>query len=442
MTKLLRIQVTTLGCSKNRVDSEHLLRQLQAAGMEISPEGEDLTLGKVNILVLNTCGFIKDAKEESIEAILAGVQAKAQGYISKILVFGCLSQRYGKELSLEIPEVDRFLGACDIDGLLEELSLKRSVLLDTERVLTTPPHFAYLKIAEGCDRRCSYCAIPAIRGRHISTPMEDLVKEAAFLADSGVKELILVAQDTTFYGLDLYKKRMLGQLLEKLIEINGIQWLRIHYSYPDSFPDDVLEIMAASSKICKYMDIPLQHSSDKVLKNMRRSITGADTRALVEKMRKSVPGIVLRTTMIVGHPGEGESEFEDLLDFIRDYRFERLGAFTYSEEEGTWGAENLKDDVPEKVKGERYDELMEVQADISLDFNYSRIGSVERVLIDSFSEDGVLVGRTSKESPEVDGEVLVDSASLGEECARNMIGDFFDVKIENADDYDLMGRLL
>src|SRR5574344_1201938 len=350
----VKVQIVTLGCSKNRVDSEHLLRQLSYAGVEISPEGEDLAKGGVDVLIINTCGFIKDAKEESIQAILEGVQAKKEGFIGKIIVYGCLSQRYGDELMREIPEVDAYFGSNDLNGILEKLSLKRNYSLDSQRYLTTPSHYAYLKISEGCDRQCSYCAIPGIRGKHVSVPMESLLAEANSLAEGGVRELILIAQDTTYYGIDLYQKRILGKLIEKIEDIKGIEWIRIHYSYPASFPEDVLDIMAGSSKLCKYMDIPLQHSSDKVLSLMHRGIDGAQTRALVEKMRKKVPGIVLRTTMMVGHPGEGKGEFEDLLDFVRTYRFERLGAFTYSEEEGTFGAINLKDTIAQRVKQERY----------------------------------------------------------------------------------------
>lgn len=432
----MKVQVATLGCSKNKVDSEHLLIQLANSGIQISAEGEDLATAGVDILIINTCGFIGDAKEESIQAILEGVEAKAKGYISQVLVFGCLSQRYRDELIEAIPEVDRFFGAYDIDNLLAYLGVEKSPLLLNRRYLTTPKHYAYLKISEGCDRNCSYCAIPGIRGRHISVPIEDLVQEGQYLASIGVKELILIAQDTTYYGLDLYKKRALADLVSRLEKIEGIEWIRIHYSYPTSFPEDVLDIMAHSPKVCKYMDIPLQHSADKVLLAMRRGIDGRQTRALVEKMREKVPNIVLRTTMIVGHPGEGKREFEDLLKFVQEYRFERLGAFTYSEEEGTWGAQNLKDTISKRVKQERYEELMELQSQISLDYNHSRIGSTERILIDSFS-DGVYVCRTSKESPEVDGELL-----LSANYDPSMIGNFASAKIVGANEYDLLGELI
>lgn len=435
-SKPKKVQVATLGCSKNKVDSEHLMVQLERAGIAISPEGEDLSTAGVDTLIINTCGFIGDAKEESIQAILEGVEAKNQGHISQVLVWGCLSQRYREELIEAIPEVDRFFGAYDLDNILAYLGVEKNPLLLTQRYLTTPKHYAYLKISEGCDRQCSYCAIPGIRGRHISVPIEELVREAEFLASIGVRELILIAQDTTYYGLDIYRKRALAQLIERLEAIKGIEWIRIHYSYPASFPDDVLEIMAHSPKVCKYMDIPLQHSADKVLAAMRRNIDGKQTRALVERMREKVPGIVLRTTMIVGHPGEGKREFQDLLNFVQEYKFERLGAFTYSEEEGTWGAENLKDTIRKGIKQERYEELMELQSGISLEFNNSRVGSVERVLVDSFT-DGVYVARTSKESPEVDGEVLLGGAF---DPAR--IGTFADAMITGANEYDLLGEFI
>ncbi len=433
-----RVRVVTMGCSKNRVDSEHLLMQLSAAGYGISPEEEELEDAGVDILIINTCGFILDAKEESVQAILEAVDAKKRGVISRLYVMGCLSQRYRSELPSEIPEVDGWFGAFSIDPLLQELSVRRNPALDTRRWLTTPGHYAYLKISEGCDRQCSYCAIPGIRGKHVSVPQEQLLDEAAALADQGVRELIVIAQDTTFYGLDLYGQRRLGSLLEKLSGIEGIEWIRLLYSYPASFPEDVLEIMASSPKMCRYLDIPLQHSADPVLKAMRRSIDADGTRRLVERIRKAVPDIALRTTMMVGHPGEGEKEFEDLLSFVSEYRFERLGAFAYSEEEGTWGAQNLKDTVPEAVKQERLDELMELQAGISLKYNESRIGSIERVLVDSCDPvENTFSGRTSRESPEVDGEVNVT-------CNGKLPvpGTFAEVRITGADEYDLTGELL
>lgn len=425
-----------MGCSKNRVDSEHLLAQLYAAGYAVSPEEEELETACVDIMVINTCGFIFDAKEESIQAILEGVEAKKNGIIRKLYVMGCLSQRYASDLPAEIPEVDGFFGAFSIDPLLKELSVVRNKAVDNRRFLTTPGHYAYLKISEGCDRKCSYCAIPGIRGPHVSVPEERLLDEAQALAASGVKELIVIAQDTTFYGLDLYGERKLAPLLRKLADIPQIEWIRLLYAYPAAFPGELLETIASVPKICKYLDIPLQHCSDAVLSAMRRSIDGRKTREFVEKVRKTVPGIALRTTLMVGHPGEGEKEFEELLSFVADSRFERMGAFAYSEEEGTWGAQNLKDIVPAEVKQERLDELMELQSSISLKWNCGRVGTVERVLADSYSEEnGILVCRTSKECPEVDGEVLIETAGMANPAA--MVGNFFDARITGADEYDL-----
>lgn len=433
----MKVQVVTLGCSKNRVDSEHLLRQMVAAGVVIYPEDLPLEGAGVDAVLLNTCGFIQDAKRESIDAIFNAVDAKNRGEIKHIFVFGCLSQRYLKELTEEIPEVDRFFGASDDAALLEAIGVRRDDSLLQQRYLTTPSHYAYLKISEGCDRSCSYCAIPGIRGPHISVAMEDLVREAEMVAAAGVRELIVIAQDTTYYGLDLYKKRMLATLLTKLAEIKGIEWIRLHYSYPQNFPEDVLEVMAGCDKICNYIDIPLQHSSTKVLEMMRRNIDGEKTRALIDKFRKAVPGVVLRTTMIVGHPGEGKREFEDLLDFVKTYRFERLGAFTYSEEEGTYGALNYKDSISARIKQERYDRLMELQSGISLDYNLSRVGSTVKVLVDSY-DSGIISGRTQLESPEVDGEVLVKAPIV----PASIAGSFVNVKITEADEYDLHGLLI
>ena len=436
----MRIQLVTLGCSKNRVDSEHLLKQMESAGIEIVDSGYELSAGsKVDAVVLNTCGFIKDAKEESIEAILAAVDAKEHGYVKHIFVFGCLSQRYKDELEAEIPEVDGLFGAFDWDGVLKALDVVKDEKLLQQRYLTTPKHYAYLKISEGCDRTCSYCAIPKIRGRHISVPMEELLEEARNLAAMGVRELIVIAQDTTYYGLDLYKRRALGELLSKLCEIEGIEWIRIHYSYPDQFPDYVLQIMASNPKICKYLDIPLQHSSSKVLGMMRRSIDGPQTQAVIDRIREKVPGVVLRTTLIVGHPGEDSREFAKLLAFVERNRFDRLGAFTYSEEEGTYGALHFKDTVRESTKQRRYEELMELQSGISLEANEARVGSVERVIADSFT-DGVLVCRSQGESPEVDGEILI--GDLGDYVPEQLIGKFITAKITGANEYDLLAEIV
>ncbi len=433
----MKLQLITLGCSKNRVDSEHLLRQFERAGVVIVPEEEPLDMARPDIVALNTCGFIQSAKSESIEAIFTVLEAKKRGLVKKVFVFGCLSQRYRKELPEEIEGVDGFFGADDAEAMLKAAGFAYDPSISLERHLTTPSHYAFLKISEGCDRSCSYCAIPSIRGRHVSVPMEDLVAEAELLAAKGVKELLVIAQDTTFYGLDIYRKRMLGKLLGRLADIKGIEWIRIHYSYPADFPEDVLEIMAGCDKVCKYLDIPLQHSSSKVLAMMHRNIDGDATRALVDKFRKAVPGIVLRTTMIVGHPGEGVREFRDLLDFVRQYRFERLGAFTYSEEENTFAALNFKDSISQKVKDERYAALMELQSGISLEYNESRVGTVERVLVDGWS-DGMIHARSEKESVDVDGEILIPAVAV----PASLQGNFIKAKITAADEYDLTAQFI
>jgi len=430
-----KLQTVTLGCSKNKVDTEHILSYVENL-YEIVPEGEDIP---VDVLLINTCGFIGDAKEESVQAVLEGVARKEAGEVGRIIVFGCLSQRYADEMPELIPEVDEWYGARDFDPVIRSLGAEPESEGTVKRHLTTPSHYAYLKISEGCDRRCSYCAIPFIRGAHKSVPMERLVEEARCLADKGVKELIIIAQDTTYYGLDLYHRRALAELLQKLSEVDGIEWIRIHYSYPAAFPDDVLDQMANNPKVCRYMDIPLQHISDKVLDNMHRHVTGAWTRELIQKMRAKVPGVVLRTTMIVGHPGEGKRDFKELLDFVSDARFERLGAFKYSEEEGTFGAENFKDSISSRVKQERLDELMTLQSEISLSYNQSRVGTEVKVIVDDFS-DGVYVCRSEFESPEVDGEILVrhDSSVMGDIDPYSLVGEFITVRITGADEYDLI----
>jgi ribosomal protein S12 methylthiotransferase len=429
MTK--RLQVVTLGCSKNTVDTEHLLSQVGHA-YEIVPEGAE---EKVDVLLVNTCGFIGDAKEESIQAVLEAAERKKNGLAGRLMVFGCLSQRYASELPELIPEVDAWFGARDLDPVVRALGVEPEACRRHERMLTGRAPYAYLKISEGCDRRCSYCAIPFIRGAHRSVPMEELVEEARFLASRGVRELVIIAQDTTYYGLDIYRRRALAELLRRLSEVEGIEWLRIHYSYPADFPEDVLEEMASNPKVCPYLDIPLQHVSDRMLDMMHRHVDGAWTRALIRRMREKVPGVVLRTTMIVGHPGETREDFDELLDFVREARFERLGAFTYSEEEGTYGAEHFTDDIPKEVKDARLDELMSLQKEISLEFNQSRVGTVERVLVDDWV-DGILVCRSRFESPDVDGEILVrypDGSS---------VGSFVDVRIIGADDYDLIAEMV
>ena len=433
-----KLQTLTLGCSKNKVDTEHILSQVEHL-YEIVPEGEDIP---VDVLLINTCGFIGDAKEESVQAVLEAVERKSRGEVGKVVVFGCLSQRYAHELPELIPEVDAWYGARDFDPVIKELGAEPDSSASSGRYLTTPSHYAYLKISEGCDRRCSYCAIPFIRGAHKSVPIDKLVEEAEKLADKGVKELIIIAQDTTYYGLDLYRRRALAELLQKLSEVEGIEWIRIHYSYPASFPEDVLDQMADNPKVCRYMDIPLQHISDKVLANMHRNVDGAWTRELIRKMRERVPGVVLRTTMIVGHPGEGKRDFNELLQFAEEARFERLGAFKYSEEEGTFGAENFKDTISARTKQERLDELMTLQSGISLAFNQSRIGSEIKVIVDDFT-DGVFVCRSEFESPEVDGEILVkhDSSVIGDVDPYSLVGEFINVRVTGADEYDLIAEI-
>ena len=435
------LQVITLGCSKNTVDTEHLLYQVQGS-YELVPEEENRPW--VDVLLINTCGFIGDAKEQSIQTILAAAQRKKAGEVGKLLVFGCLSQRYATELPELIPEVDGWYGARTLDPLVQALGCKPDLSQQHRRVRTDGRHpYAYLKISEGCDRRCSYCAIPVIRGPHRSVPMEVLVQEATELAAQGVRELIVIAQDTTYYGLDLYKKRMLAPLLEKLSQVQGIEWIRIHYSYPADFPEDVLDQMASNPKVCRYMDIPLQHISDRVLDNMHRHVDGAWTRALIRKMRERVPGVVLRTTLIVGHPGERHKDFQELLDFVQEARFQRLGAFTYSEEEGTFDAENFPDTVSERTKKNRLNALMELQRGISLAYNESRIGSQVRVLVDDFT-NGVLVCRSEFESPEVDGEILVEftEAAFPGKDPQSLVGQFLTVRITAADEYDLTAELV
>ena len=428
------VQVITLGCSKNTVDTEHLLAQLPQDAFEVLPE--DWT-GPADYLLVNTCGFIGDSKEESIQMLLSeGLRRKA-GEIGRLVAFGCLSQRYASSLPELIPEVDAWFGARDLDPVLRYLGVEPSGALRTSRFFGGAP-YAYLKISEGCDRRCSYCAIPYIRGAHRSVPIEELTEEARLLAAKGAKELILIAQDTTYYGLDIYRKRRLADLLEALSDIQGISRLRLHYSYPEGFPDDVIAQMADNPKVCRYLDIPLQHISDKVLGNMHRHIDGARTRELIRRFREEIPGIVLRTTLIVGHPGEGEREFEELLEFVRESRFERLGAFMYSEEEGTWGAKHLRDDVAPEEKQRRYDALMELQRGISEEYNLSRVGKTYKVLIDSVM-DGNLIARSEYESPEVDGEILIKPG--GGADAEALVGTFADARISGALEYDLLAEL-
>lgn len=428
------LQILTLGCSKNRVDSEHLLDLFRQQYIILPEESQD----QVDIMLVNTCGFIADAKEESIEVILEQVERKKRAELKQLLVFGCLSERYAEDLPSLIPEVDAWFGVKDFQPMLNYLGVTQS-FEKAGRYQTTPSHYAYLKISEGCDRRCSYCAIPYIRGAHRSVPMENLLAETRSLAARGVKELILIAQDTSCYGIDLYRRRALAELLQLLSGVEGIEWIRIHYSYPDHFPVDAMEEIARNPKICAYMDIPIQHISDPVLSNMHRGVNGEKTRRVIRELRERIPNLVLRTTLIVGHPGEGEDEFQELLDFVRETRFERLGAFTYSEEEGTYAAEHLTDDITPEEKQARLDALMTLQSEISLRFNQSRIGSVEDVFVDSYS-DGVWVCRSRYESPEVDGEILVAaSKDIDPYC---LVGEKIKVKITSADDYDLIAELI
>lgn len=419
--------MVTLGCSKNVYDSEVLMGQLKAGGKEVVHEKEG------NIVVINTCGFINNAKEESINTILDYVQQKEAGLVDKVFVMGCLSERYKPDLEKEIPDVDQYFGTSELPALLKVLGADYKHELIGERLTTTPKNYAYLKISEGCDRPCSFCAIPLMRGAHISTPIEDLVTEAEKLAAKGVKELILIAQDITYYGLDLYKKRALADLLRTLVKVEGIEWIRIHYAFPTGFPMDVLEVMKTEPKICNYLDIPLQHISDKILTSMKRGTSQEKTTKLLNKFREAVPKMAIRTTLIVGYPGETEEDFQALKDFVKAMRFDRLGCFTYSHEENTTAYE-LADDVPEEVKLQRANEIMELQSQISWELNQAKVGKVFRCLIDR-KEGNYFVGRTEYDSPDVDNEVLIDAKKH-----YVKIGDFTDVKIIEAADYDLYGE--
>lgn len=427
-----KINVITLGCSKNTVDSEHLMARLAAAGYEVLFDS-DRTDAKV--VVINTCGFIGDAKQESIDMILRAAAAKQAGKIERLFVVGCLSERYADELRAEIPEVDEYFGARTWDGIVRALGASEDPALATERRLTTPKHYAYLKISEGCNWKCGYCAIPLIRGGHVSVPMEELEEEARKLAAQGVRELMVIAQDTTYYGIDLYGRRMLAELLRRLCRIDGIEWIRLHYAYPAGFPNEVIDVMASEAKICKYLDIPFQHISDAQLASMHRRHTKAEAMELIGRLRGAIPDLALRTTLLVGYPGETEADFEELLAFVREVRFERLGVFPYSEEEGTWSAENLRNDVPEEVKQRRAERIMALQNEISLDNNRRRVGRTERVIIDSRQGDWY-VGRTQYDSPEVDQEILIPASER-----RLLRGHFYDVTVTSAADYDLYGEI-
>lgn len=421
------INVVTLGCSKNVYDSEVLMGQLKAGGKNVVHEQEG------NIVVINTCGFINNAKEESINTILEYVQQKEAGLIDKVFVMGCLSERYKPDLEKEIPDVDQYFGTSELPALLKVLGADYKHELIGERLTTTPKNYAYLKISEGCDRPCSFCAIPLMRGAHISTPIEALVTEAEKLAAKGVKELILIAQDITYYGLDLYKKRALADLLRALVKVEGIEWIRIHYAFPTGFPMDVIEVMKEEPKICNYLDIPLQHISDPILASMKRGTTEEKTTKLLKKFREAMPEMAIRTTLIVGYPGETQADFEALKSFVQEMRFDRLGCFTYSHEENTT-AYDLEDDVPEEVKLARANEIMEIQSQISWELNQQKIGKTFRCLIDR-KEGNYFVGRTEYDSPDVDNEVLIDAKKHYVKT-----GDFVEVKIIDATDYDLYGE--
>ena len=423
-----KINVVTLGCSKNVYDSEVLMGQLKASGKEVAHEEEG------NIVVINTCGFINNAKEESINTILDFMQKKEDGEVDKVFVTGCLSERYKPDLQKEIPNVDQYFGTTELPGLLKALGADYKHELIGERLTTTPKNYAYFKIAEGCDRPCSFCAIPIMRGKHKSTPIETLVVEAEKLAAKGVKELILIAQDLTYYGLDLYKKRNLAELLENLVKVEGIEWIRLHYAFPTGFPMDVLEVMKREPKICNYLDIPLQHISDDILKSMRRGTTKEKTTKLLKAFREAVPEMTIRTTLIVGYPGETEENFQELKQWVTDMRFERLGCFTYSHEENTH-AYNLEDNVPEDIKQDRANQIMEIQSQISWELNQAKIGQTLKVVIDR-KEGNYFVGRTEFDSPDVDNEVLIDASKT-----YLKTGEFTTVTITDAADFDLYGEV-
>ena len=427
------IDIITLGCSKNLVDSEKLMRQLEANGYKVThdspnPQGE--------IAVINTCGFIGDAKEESINMILEFCEAKEEGRLKKLYVMGCLSERYLKELEVEIPQVDKFYGKFNWNELLADLGKAYHDEIAIERTLTTPKHYAYLKISEGCDRSCAYCAIPIITGKHISRPMEEIIDEVKLLVSQGVKEFQIIAQELTYYGVDLYKSQKLPELIEKIAQVPGVEWIRLHYAYPTHFPEDLFRVMRENDNVCKYMDIALQHISDNMLTRMRRNVSKSETYDLIEKFRREVPGIHLRTTLMVGFPGETEEDFEELKEFVQKARFDRMGAFAYSEEEGTYAAQTYEDSIPHEVKQARLDELMAIQQEISAELSNAKIGQEFKVIIDH-KEGEYYIGRTQFDSPEVDPEVLIKA-----DGKRLFSGRFYRIKITNADDFDLFGEII
>lgn len=427
------IDIISLGCSKNLVDSEKLMRQLVECGYQVE---HDPAEPKGDIAVINTCGFIGDAKEESINTILEFAEAKEEGRLEKLYVMGCLSERYLKELQIEIPQVDKYYGKFDWTNLVSDLKEIYNNEIRNERVLTTPGHYAYLKISEGCDRKCAYCAIPIITGSHISRPMEEIVDEVKYLVSLGVKEFQVIAQELTYYGVDLYHKQMIAELVRRISDVEGVEWIRLHYAYPTSFPMELLDVMRERDNVCKYLDIALQHISDSVLSDMRRHITREATYSLIKTIREKVPGIYLRTTLMVGFPNESVENFEELKQFVKDARFERMGAFAYSEEEGTYAAENFEDNVPEEVKQARLSELMDLQQAISAEVASSSVGKAVKIIIDRI-EGEYYIGRTEHDSPEVDPEVLVPVASADFE-----IGNFYMVKVVSSDDFDLYAEPL
>ena len=427
------IDIITLGCSKNLVDSEKLMRQLEANGYKVThdspnPQGE--------IAVINTCGFIGDAKEESINMILEFCEAKEEGRLNKLYVMGCLSERYLKELEVEIPQVDKFYGKFNWNELLADLGKAYHDEIAIERTLTTPKHYAYLKISEGCDRSCAYCAIPIITGKHTSRPMEEIIDEVKLLVSEGVKEFQIIAQELTYYGVDLYKSQKLPELIERIAQVPGVEWIRLHYAYPTHFPEDLFRVMRENDNVCKYMDIALQHISDNMLSRMRRHVSKSETYDLIEKFRREVPGIHLRTTLMVGFPGETDEDFEELKEFVQKARFDRMGAFAYSEEEGTFAAEAYEDSIPQEVKQARLDELMAIQQGISAELSNAKIGQEFKVIIDR-KEGEYYIGRTQFDSPEVDPEVLIKA-----DGKRLFCGHFYQVRITNADDFDLFGEII
>lgn len=433
MTGKEKINIVTLGCSKNIVDSEFLMKQLDANHLSVVHNSDSF---RYKTVIINTCGFIKDAKQESVDTILRFIRAKEKGLIHHVYVMGCLSERYKSALAKEIPEVDRYFGSNDLVSLLEQLGLHYRQNLVGERLLTTPSHYAYMKISEGCDRTCAFCAIPLMRGRHVSRPLESLKEEAAHLAGTGVHELILIAQDLSWYGIDIYRRQALPELLEALADIRGIDWIRLHYAYPAAFPRDVIRVMKERESICKYIDIPFQHASDKVLRMMRRNHTRKQNYDLIEYIRKEIPGITLRTTLMTGHPGEGEKEFSELREFVEQVEFDRLGVFTYSEEEDTWSASQYRDNIPQELKKERAGEIMRIQQNISRKLNSNKIHKLIKVIVDSREEE-YYIARSESDSPEVDNEILIPAND------RELdIGRFYEVRIIAVEEFDLYGVVI